>query len=641
LPTPEERLAGLMDRYSEKVLQQVSAEHGRKVREEALAEPEEEVREFEIGEGRTGETVDVVEREAKPLIQVIEEMLRWYEGYRDKYLRMVKGDGFREDREEFLLKLDNSFQSEYQEGTLAKLKGLQRQTVGGEYPDGFEAEGEFVQPVTVMFSLTASGVADGSPRPIVDHERSIREAWSGSSDSVKRTLRYVLEDKLGLESSDYAWWFQTEPHPGKGENAGYAHAHPVVVLDMAEVSAVSVSAEDFRPVIAKHVAECEGAEWSAHQLEKSVEVRLPEEIEDWASYVAEYVAVDTEKDLLERSDEYLMYAAAMWASTSQKYSKSGTATAAVEVDKCHQRYFDSEADQEFDHGEEVRRVDGEILCEGCRESFGVNQHQTLAERRVSDVSGSGGGEGDRSESSVGAWDEERGMYEEDTVAARWPSARSAGAVGGPTVERECEHPEGSAGCPLCCPEGETVDGTVPIPESAEPAEEPEYAVDQTRRSAPEWEPEAIVQVWSGEETVVGSPGGTVYGEVVERGVGSIGDRLDGRTLLPEWLHGPEPWTDGPLSEEEVRSGKVPPPELVEREYAEQVHADRQVTPKEWREDWYARRYEREESSGELIDEIGQEVREFVEREESVSVARVMGRFRIAPERREEVAELVG
>lgn len=636
LPTVRERVAGLMDRYPEKMLQPISTSHGRKLREEALAEPEEEVREFEIGEGETEKVAETVEREALPLAQVVEEMLAWYESYRNKYLRMVKGDGWREGREEFLVELDNSFQPEYQKQTYARLQALRRQTAGGEYPDGTVCSGEFAEPVTVLFGLTASGVADGAPRPIVDHARGIREAWSGSSGSVKRTLRYVLEDKLGLESSDYVWWFQTEPHPGEGENAGYAHAHPVVVLDRAEASVGSVEAEDFRAVVAKHVAECSAAGWSAHDLDRAVTVKEPGEIEDFACYVSEYLAVSPEDDLLERSDEYLMYAAANWASTSQKYSKSGRATAAIEADKCHQRYADPDTRQDHDHGEEVTRRDGEVVCWGCGESFGVEQDGSLTERRVA----ADGGE-ERSGASEGSpgWNEERGCYESDDVGTRWPSARSAGAVGGPTVERECSHAEGSAECPLCCPEGETVDGSVPIPEEAEPAEEPEYEVEQTRRRPAVWEAEAIVDTSSGEETLVGSPGGTVYGEVVEQGAGSITDKLDGRTLLPEWVRGPEPWTDGPLSEEEVRSGEVPPPELVEREYAEGLSAGRRVTAKEWAEDWYARRFEQGSSSSGEREEIVEEVREYTRTHPEASVVEVMGRLTISPEYREVVEEV--
>jgi hypothetical protein len=637
LPTVKERMRGLMDRYPEKMLQPVSASHGRKLREEALHDPEEEVREFAVGQGESETVVETVEREARPLAQVVENMLAWYESYRNKWLRMVKGDGWREGREEFLVDLDNSFQPAYQQQTYARLQALRRQTSGGEYPNGRECSGEFEEPVTVLLGLTASGVEDGEPRPIVDHARGIRNAWSGSSSSVKRTLRYVLEDKFGLDSSEYVWWFQTEPHPGEGANAGYAHAHPVIVLDRAAADVGSVESEDFRAVVAKHVAECPGAEWSAHDLDRSVTVKEPGEIEDFACYVSEYLAVDPDDDLLERSDEYLMYAAANWASTSQKYSKSGTATAAIEVDKCHQRYADPDARQDHDHGEEVVRRDGEIVCWGCGESFGVEQGGTVTERRLA----ADGGE-EREESAEGppGWNEEKGCFESDDVSVRWAGARSAGSVGGPTVERECDHPEGSAECPLCCPEGVTVDGEVPIPEDAEPAEPVEKTVERKRRSEPRWEPEAIVDSESGEEKLVGSPGGTVFGEVVEKGVGSIQDQLGGRTLLAEWLEGPEPWESGPLSEEEVRSGEVPPPELVEREYAEALHPDRRVTPKEWPTDWYARRFERSGGSGSSEEVPREAIVESVEREPDASVAQVMGRFRISPEHREEVRSVM-
>jgi len=40
----------------------------------------------------------------------------------------------------------------------------------------------------------------------------------------------------------------------------------------------------------------------------------------------------------------------------------------------------------------------------------------------------------------------------------------------------------------------------------------------------------------------------------------------------------------------VRLGLVPPPELVAREMAEAVQADRRVTPKRWASTWYADRF---------------------------------------------------
>jgi hypothetical protein len=193
---------------------------------------------------------------------------------------------------------------------------------------------------------------------------------------------------------------------------------------------------------------------------------------------------------------------------------------------------------------------------------------------------------------------------------------------------------------LCASETEapdhTVSGEVPIPESA--SAPPGEDCRESFVRAPSWKPEAIVQKASGEETEIGEPGGVEYGEVVVEGVGSVADRT-GRTLLPEWLEGPEPWASSPVTEREVRSGEVPPPELVHKEYAERCHSDRRVTPKEWREDWYARRYERtggDESAGPVVDEAA--VRRRAERGESVPA--ILGALGLDPSQREVVEEIV-
>jgi hypothetical protein len=636
LPTPEERISGLLDGHPDKMLTPISTDHGRKLREEALEEPEEVTREVEIGETETRRVSETVSRGALPLVAVMEEFLEWYEGYRDKYLKMAKGDGFREGRKEFLVELDNSFQPSYQKQTYARLQALRRQTAGGEYPDGSECAGAFEEPVTVLFGLTASGVgSDGTPRPIVDHAREVREAWIGSASSTKRTLRYVLEDKLGLTSDEYAWWYQSEPHPGDGANAGYTHAHPVVVLDRAAASVESVEAEDFRAVVAKHVAECDGAEWSAHDLDESVKIKKPGEIEDFAQYVAEYVAVSPDQDLLQRSDEYLMYAAANWASTSQKYSKSGTATAAIEADKCHQRCADPDARQEADHGAEVTHTDGETVCWHCGESFGVDQQETLTERRVATDGGTQTADPDaRQEADSGG------------LRSAWPDARAAGRVGGETVERECGHPEASDTCPLCASETEapdhTVSGEVPIPDGATAPESPDLSVESVGRGPAQWEPVAIVDKApeEPEETLIGSPGGSPFGEVVVAGVESVGGKVDRSHLQPEWLRGPEPWASSPLTEEEVRSGEVPPPELVAREYAER-HSGDMVTAKEWSSDWYADRYERDGDGQQETHGLEEEpVRQYARTHPEASVIEVLGHFGLGAERREFVEELV-
>jgi len=147
-----------------------------------------------------------------------------------------------------------------------------------------------------------------------------------------------------------------------------------------------------------------------------------------------------------------------------------------------------------------------------------------------------------------------------------------------------------------------------------------------------------VQKWSGEETEIGEPSGVTYGEVVVKGHDTIPMEM---CIPPRLLKQPEPWTEvEELDESQIRSGEYPPPEVIAEQLSE-VHAlqpeaevecptdgcewsemvevhvetvlcpecegsrqsrrisvpdepdniDGHVTPKEWLDDWYARRFE--------------------------------------------------
>jgi hypothetical protein len=656
VPTPEERVSGIVERYGDRVFEPLSETHGRKLREECLTDPETVERTVETGDHAERVVSETVERGAIPWIGAVAEMLDWYEGYRDRSLRLGRGSEVRGDHESFLVDMDNSLTPAYQSKQYARLNGFKRQFIGGEYPNGETVEGEFTDPVTVLFGLTSSSLrGDGSHRPVVDHDREIREAWKGSSGSVKRTLRYVLEDGLGLETGEYAWWWQSEPHPGPEKAAtAYSHSHPVVVFDRAAVSeeAAATDPETYRPVVAKHVAECEGAGWEAHSLDKAVSVREADDIEDFASYVAEYLSVSPDDDLLERSDEYLMWAASQWATTTQKYSRSKWATAAVKADACEQQAMDPEAEQTRRHAQAVVRagptVSHRFECAECGSPHGIDQSErSLARHRLDATAGA-------SVEAVAATDGGERVEEDSdgesgrTLAERWPSARSAGAVGSETRVRRCDHEEPDT-CPLCATETEapdhTVSGEVPIPETAEARSVSGWSEGFDR--PPEWKPEAVVQTASGEETDIGSPGGTAYGEIVVEGAESIAERSPLPYLPPpSTLEGSEPWKETDLfSESDVRLGLVPPPELVAREVAESVQSDRRVTPKEWRSDWYAARFERERESvgdGEpqLASEVSRSILELVRVEGVRSVPSVMGRLGIDPSKREAVCEVV-
>jgi len=658
VPTVEERIDGLLERWPDRCMVPVSEEHGTKLRREAFEEPETVEETVEVGEHEEITTHEVVERSALPHVAVVQELLEMYERYRDLHLKLEKRERHKKP-EEFLINLTNSYTPEYQSKHYARLSAWERQVLGGENPHGEEVTGEFTEPVTVLMGLTASAYREpGNPasglRPICDHDREIRDAWTGSSNSVKRALRYVLEDALGLPSDSYTWWVQSEPHGGDGANVDRSHSHPVVVLDAAaaDVSADAISPETFRPVIAKHVAECDGATWDAHRIredsEKSaVEVRTEDEINSLSGYVAKYVACDPEKDLLERSDEYLMWAASQWATATQKYSRDRVATAATKADACHQEYVSEESDQGHDHGEVValsKKPGVSFECAECGSSFGIDQSCTLTDHRTAQAAVEPPCAADGGEVV-----EESGGEAVDGLRAAWRDARAAARVGGPTVERECGHEEPDR-CPLCATETEaphhTVSGEVPIPESASPSE-PVGEESASFRRPPMWEPVSVVRTWSGEETAVGTPSGVEYAEVVVEAAGAAVRKVPDRLLpLPpvSWLEGPEPWDRHPVEESDVRGGLLPPPEILARERRERTNRER-ITPKKWPDDWYARRFEEsggeESGPGDDLDPAERRrVLELLEERSDESVVEVAGRLCVSPSVVEEVRALV-
>jgi hypothetical protein len=624
VPTVEERVRGLLDKYPERCMVPVSETHGTTLRREAVEEPETVEETVQVGEYEERVVEETVERSARPHIAVVEELLEMYERYRDLHLKLEKRE-YNEEPEEFLIGLDNSYSPEYQSGQYARLSAWERQILGGEYPHGEEVSGEFEEPVTVLMGLTASAYREpgneaSGLKPVCDHDREIRDAWTGSSDSVKRVLRYVLEDTLGLPSDAYTWWVQSEPHGGDGANADRSHSHPVVVLDAsaAEVEADAISPETFRPVVSKHVSLVDGATWDAHDVEETVEVRTEEEINSLSGYVAKYVACDPEKDLLERSDEYIMWAASQWATATQKYSRDRVAAGATKADACHQEYVSEESHQSVDHGETVVRSSRpgvSFECSACGSSFGIDQSGTLTGHRVGEAAESGAVAADGGEVVEEASETADGLS--DGLRSAWRGAREAARV-----------EESVGGGPV---------------ESA-----------SFRRPAT-WEPVSVVRVWSEEEESIGAPGGVEYAEVVVEGAGAAVEKVPDRLLpLPpvRWLEGPEPWERSPVEESDVRDGLLPPPEIIAREERERYNRER-ITPKEWPADWYARRFEEseepveEESEESEVgrDELSQSQRaaviQLVENESPASAVEVVGKLQLPPSAVEEVRVLLG
>jgi hypothetical protein len=182
---------------------------------------------------------------------------------------------------------------------------------------------------------------------------------------------------------------------------------------------------------------------------------------------------------------------------------------------------------------------------------------------------------------------------------------------------------------------------VPIPPSAEapPADRQRDGFDRP----PEWSPDAVVQLSTEDETVIGSPGAAVYGEIVVEGAGSVMDKTDWPHLpRPASLEGPKPWENVSfVDESDVRAGRVPPPELVAREWAETLHPDRRATPKQWPDSWYATRFETTTPpEPELCERERAAIKELVEVTGETSPVSIAGRLMLPPSALDEIRLMV-
>ena len=79
VPTPAERIRGIMERYSDRVFDPVAIDHGRKLRKDSLEEPETVRRTVVTGESDEIVVEETVRRGSLPWIAVVERMLEWYE----------------------------------------------------------------------------------------------------------------------------------------------------------------------------------------------------------------------------------------------------------------------------------------------------------------------------------------------------------------------------------------------------------------------------------------------------------------------------------------------------------------------------------------------------------------------------------
>jgi len=656
LPSPREKVREFLDDFGEQAHTPLSKCHGQALRPEAFEE-ETEVRKYVTDDGGTEEVTDVVERRALPLWQVVANMLEWHEDYHKSTLRLEYG--MESDPTHTLLDVDleNSWFAAYQDKERARLKALERETCGYEScgecdtrycaePDEHDTDhvsGVFEEPVVVLTGRTASGAG----RPPVDHARSIADAWSDGG--VRRSLRYVT-DKLGLESADWVRWTQGEPHPGDGQNRGYHHAHDVIILDGAAASG-DITAATFREVIETHVEACKYAGPEAHDLDAPVEewekgnvdtVSVKEvdgEIEESvASYAASYLA-NEKVDLLERPPEYLAWAATMWATNTRKATGTDSRTHAIQADRC--RYKHASGEQDVAHGEQVTYSDKrgcKAECLMCGSPWDVEQKETLvAAKQVAgpDVVADGG--------AVGTEQTAEQEVEEE-LRDRWPSAREAASVGGPSAPKECNHAEVDT-CPLCATETEspdhTVSGEVPIPESARAPSEPPSVTAGFER-APSWSAKSVIV---GGEEYAATGGGLEKKplDLPNAPVRVASMATDGGSELVcqecvSYFGSVTGYVEHGCEHGEVYVAWLPPTDAPAEESVMSYQEFVEVVPDRLLDE--DRGGDRDGEPEQAEPQLPERVHRYCENNSGATVPEVLGRFGLSPERAESVAELV-
>ncbi|GAA0651176.1 hypothetical protein GCM10009019_12630 [Salarchaeum japonicum] len=431
LPHPAHRLAEVWDEFGSRLLVPLSESNEMTLRGEVTEEVITESQTEPLRPMEKSVTVtEVSERYAATWLDGIASMLAWYERARGRRGRLARGYEGDAEYAEFEIELENSWQPSYCAREIARLKAIERETVGGERPTGVEASGEYENPHSVILTLSASSKPDDERVGPADHDRAIANSWS---NGVYRTL-YNKLDALGV--ADWVYHKQGEPHPGGGLNHGYGHHHVMVLLDAAPIGAgdcTTVLENELRSVVEKHVDVCDLAGEGGHG-DDAVSVRRvagddpwdgEDDVQSWSAYAAEYIS-SAEEDFLERPPAYIAWAATQWSTMSQKATRSMTANSAIAADACKQRAESDRAKQTLNHGERIVRSSRrgvEYECGCCGSPWQIPQHYetlTAARREHGTQVPVTDGAGD-----VDGLEEDEEDWLDKPVGERWPSATEA------------------------------------------------------------------------------------------------------------------------------------------------------------------------------------------------------------------------
>ncbi|WP_254858994.1 hypothetical protein [Natronomonas gomsonensis] len=429
-----ERVLDFIDAYPNKADLQISEQHGRSLRrvvteaeyQDVYVETEKEVEQnFQVSE--------LQRRESVTWADAVSSFLFAHTEYRGLTARFSNQHG-----ETFEIPLMDAWSESYSKKEYARARALEREMGGGERPTGGSSVGQWENPVTAMLTLTASSTPKGSRLPPVDHLDAIHDAFS--KHGVRDALRNTMEYHLDLDSDDWAYWSQAEPHgmgaasdadKAPGANACYTHLHVGIYFDR-DALAPSISLEDvgreLERVIDAHIEKCEPAGFSAHDytaIDSYVEesdgcISLNPEVENMGSYMAAYMGGYTE-DLLEKPVEYLAWGALYWSGSRRRVSRSQIVNNAITADACEQRFESSRADQDVPHGEHVYWNDGrgaDVVCACCDSAWRIDQDRLDP---PDDALGSVGDETESGNTPVSHFDK--------PMSERWPSARAGGSTG--------------------------------------------------------------------------------------------------------------------------------------------------------------------------------------------------------------------
>ncbi|WP_410765654.1 hypothetical protein [Haloferax sp. DFSO60] len=431
-----ERVLEFIEEYPELANTPLCETHGRKLRRIVTeAEYRDEWVEPQEPTENAFMVTELAKREAATWADALSAFLTAHTRYDGLMARFGNDEG-----DEFEIPLTDAWGEEYSKKQYARALALQRQMAGGERPSGGEAVAAWGSPATAMLTLTASSIPNGSRLPPVEHLDAVHDSFS--YDGVRDTLRNTMEYHLSLDSDEWGYWLQAEPHGmPKGEdgsrggmNACYTHLHVGVYFDLDPLGELANDLHqvgtEFERVIDKHLEVCEYAGRSAHNYEKIDDyeedsngcISLNASVENMGSYLAAYMGGYTES-LLDKPVEYLAWGSIYWSAARRRTSRSKVLTEAIAADACEQRAESPEANQTDAHGESVIWDDGrgpDVVCECCNSGWAIDQSRL--EEPVSDD--------DLLDALDGEDTEDSG---ELTLAERWPSVDAGVRIGESTT----------------------------------------------------------------------------------------------------------------------------------------------------------------------------------------------------------------